>query len=266
MSPDEYATSFRWFNAYLRGFVGDDGVLPSPLELKRLHSLRVADNTHRIARELGMTGTELELTHAAGLLHDVGRFTQFSRYGSFRDADTIDHGEEGRVVLEPELSRLFSHHHDRERLLSAIRYHNRKADDIPTDLRPSHLALLRLVRDADKIDIMKIVLGAVERDGFQELPTMLPGIRLSREVTQAILARVMRRESLSIASLATLGDFLVLVSTWFHDLNYAPSRELAARQGYLIRLRRALPSTNDLARYFEDLATDYPHPPIEEAE
>ena len=96
---------------------------------------------------------------------------------------------------------------------------------------------------------------------------MLPGIRLSGKVTQPILLRAMRRDSLTIASLATLGDFLVLVSTWFHDLNYAPSRELAARQGYLTRLRRALPNTSDLARYFEDLATDYPPPrPLEEAE
>jgi len=261
MSPDKYSTSLCWFSAYLCGFDSDDGVLPSPLELKRLHSLRVADNAHRIARELGMAGTELELAHAAGLLHDVGRFTQFSRYGSFRDADTIDHGEEGRTVLEPELSRLFSRRHDRERLLSAVRYHNRKAEDIPADLSPPHLALLRLVRDADKIDIMAIVLGSVERNGFQELPTMLPGIRLSREVTQSILLRAMRRDSLTIASLATLGDFLVLVSTWFHDLNYAPSRELAARQDSLARLRRALPNTGDLARYFEDLATDCPPPP-----
>ncbi|MBN1249107.1 MAG: hypothetical protein JXC32_15720 [Anaerolineae bacterium] len=61
-------------------------------------------------------------------------------------------------------------------------------------------------------------------------------------------------------SLSTLGDFLVLISTWFHDLNFAPSRSLAARHGYLARLRQALPATEALATYFKDMATMYQLP------
>lgn len=240
-----------WFQDYADGFRSEDGVLAPALELKRLHSLRVAANAQQIGQALGFADAEVELAMVAGLLHDVGRFTQFLRYRSFCDADTMDHGEEGYRLLSRDCYGLFETEVNRERVLCAVRYHNRRAEDIPSDLAPECDALLRLVRDADKIDIVELVLQSVAASGFQELPSMLRNVRLTRDVTPAILAKAMARQSFSSATVATLGDFLLLLSTWFPELNYAPSRALACQKGQLERLRRELPDTRELNRYFE---------------
>jgi putative nucleotidyltransferase with HDIG domain len=253
MTRDGFEKLRDWFESYVRRFACDGGELSPPLELKHAHSWQVAENARQISRELGHEAREVELAGAAGLLHDVGRFIQFSRYGSFSDADTLDHGEEGCRVLEREASDLFESDEAREQLLFAVRCHNRRTEEIPPGRTPAHDGLLRLVRDADKIDIMAIVLRSVEEDGFRALPSMLPGIDLSREVTPAVLAGVTRRESLSTASLVTVGDFLLFICSWFHDLNYLPSRRLAAGQGLVARVRLELPESSELRSFFEGI-------------
>jgi hypothetical protein len=253
MRPDEYQRLSSWFETYVTGFGSEDGRLSPPLELKRRHSLQVARNAREIAGGLAWEASEIELAGSAGLLHDIGRFTQYASYGSFQDADTVDHGEEGYRVLRSAIGP-FGRDADRERLLFAVRYHNRKTHEIPAGASPGHDDLLRLVRDADKIDIMSIVLQAVKDDGFSALPTMLPNIQLTRELTPDVLSRALRREALSTANLSTLGDFLLLLSTWYYDLNHLPSRRLARRDGIWDRLRRELPDRPELRGLFAEIA------------
>ena len=229
----------------------DGSILSSPFKLKHLHSLRVAENAALIAAGLGLAQEEIELARAAGLLHDTGRFPQFARYGSFKDADTVDHGLEGRRVLEEAAP--FADADGRERLLCAVQYHNRKAEDIPPGLPAAQSDLLRLVRDADKLDIMDIVLDSIDADGFKDLPGMLPNIKLSRELTPGVLDKALNGESLSSGKLSTLADFLVMLASWFYDLNYIPSRRLAAQRGILPRIRGKLPDTAGIREFFSDI-------------
>ena len=120
-----------WFESYIDRFRDRDGFLHSMLELKRCHSLRVAGNARFIAAALSLPESEQRLAEGVGLVHDVGRFTQFARYGSFRDADTVDHGAEGRRVLEEQDLFFLPDSGDRERLFCVVEYHNRKQTDIP---------------------------------------------------------------------------------------------------------------------------------------
>ena len=83
---------WTWFERYIDRFRDREGVLHPMLELKRCHSLRVAENAGVIAAALSLPESEQLLAEGVGLVHDVGRFTRFAQYGSFRDADTVDHG------------------------------------------------------------------------------------------------------------------------------------------------------------------------------
>ena len=75
------------------------------VKLKIDHTYRVAALCDRIAASLGLPPEERDLAWLCGLLHDVGRFEQLRRYGTFNDAESIDHAamsarvlfEEGRV-------------------------------------------------------------------------------------------------------------------------------------------------------------------------
>lgn len=252
MTNEEYLKLAAWFGSYIKTFYRD-GVLPGPLEFKRIHSARVGVNAARIAAGLRLEAREAALARAAGLLHDVGRFTQYARFGTFRDEESLDHGAESRRILEAEAAKLSGNGPGFLRLLAAVEYHNRKQEDLPSGLPPGEDSLLKLVRDADKIDIMESLVVSVEEDGFRSLHAMVPFIKLEKTLTPGVLEAVARGETLSIKNLFTLADIMVMAAGWFYDLNFGPARGVAAERGFLERLQRQLPSEPRLAGFFSDL-------------
>ncbi len=240
----------EWFRSYVDRFRDDNGTLSPPLELKRLHSLRVADNARLIAVALDLPERERCLAEAAGLVHDAGRFPQYAEFGSFRDADTVDHGAYGRKVLEREdIGRRFLEA-DWNNILCAVEYHNRLASDVPGGLDAEQRRTLDIVQDADKLDIMELVLRSVVDDGFSELPSMLPQISLNREISEAVLKEALEMKAVNIEKLATLGDFLVMLATWFYDFRFEQARRLVVERRIPDRVREELPDLPGVDRLF----------------
>lgn len=209
------------FDAHLEKFVLNGGRLPRPLALKAEHCRRVATEARDMSSELDGPAHEQDLAQAAGLLHDIGRFSQYAEFGTFSDAASVDHGERGAAVLQE--AGWLSHwgSEDLSAILIAVRYHNRLR--VPATLRGIPLLLLRLVRDADKLDILRIVLDAVERDGFRELPSMLPHVRLEGPVSPEVIDELSHGECASLNNVRSLADFLLMQLSWVYDLNYPPA-------------------------------------------
>ena len=63
------------------------------LDGKQKHSLRVMQISEEIARDLKLNQEEIKLAALIGLLHDIARFEQYTKYKTFRDLDSIDHGD-----------------------------------------------------------------------------------------------------------------------------------------------------------------------------
>lgn len=242
-----------WFDRYVQRYRNADGVLPAALELKYRHSRRVAENTRMIAEGLSLTPAEILLAEACGLVHDIGRFPQYVRYNSFHDAKTVDHGAAGRETMETEGLPALINVDDWKCMACAVDYHNRKTADIPKDIPEDARRFLELVRDADKLDVMELVMQSVSRDGFSELPDMLPHIRLERELTPLVMEEVQKTKTVSVESLQTVTDFLVMLASWFYDFNYIPARRLAVSRNIIERLERELPDTEAIRKLFADI-------------
>ncbi|MBN2372033.1 MAG: HD domain-containing protein [Vicinamibacteria bacterium] len=224
MRTEQLAEIRSWFEAYVAGFASDGGRLSPALQIKADHSKRVAVEARGLARAIGWPTSRINLAEALGLLHDLGRFSQYSEHGTFSDAASIDHGERGWLVaasIAP-LSRLTRR--ERESILHGIRFHNRQA--VPEGIPPWSLPYLKLIRDSDKLDIFRIVLDAVEQDGFRALPGMLPGITLDRSCSEPVVEELACGRVCSLKNVRTLGDFLLLQLSWVNDVNYAPALRL----------------------------------------
>jgi hypothetical protein len=247
-----------WYDRYVDGFRDQDRALPAALELKYQHSRRVAENARLIAEGIDLTPEEIILAEGCGLLHDIGRFPQYAIYGSFHDANTVDHGAAGRQTLEKEGLPLLINADDWKHMACTVEYHNRKTADIPKDIPDDELRFLKLIRDADKLDIMDLVMRSVARDGFSELPDMLPHIRLERELTPLVMEEVQKTKTVSVESLETVTDFLVMLASWFYDFNYAPARRLAASRNIIGRLELELPETEAIHEFFADIKNSDP--------
>ena len=222
------------FEHYLGGFHLPGRQLPSPLRLKNEHSVRVAGEARILSFALAWSLSEQNAAEGLGLLHDVGRFSQFSEYGTFADSVSVDHGERGWTVVKKNRWLLPLPLDERETILDGIRYHNRRV--IPEDLPARSLGLVRLIRDADKLDIFCIVLDAIERDGFRDLATMLPNITLSHSPSPQLVDEIVRRKSASLNNVRSLADFLLMQVSWMYDLNYLPTFQRVHDHGILPRI------------------------------
>jgi len=241
------------FERYVNRHRDKQGTLPAALELKYLHSLRVSENARLIAQELKRTLKEILLAEGCGLIHDIGRFSQFVRYGSFHDAETIDHGTEGYRILETEGMRTHFDADDWNCLLCAVECHNKKVSDISDHFPAKADCLLQLIRDADKLDIMDLVLKAIAGNGFRELPDMLPHIRLDRNISPGIMEEILNTRTVSVSRLRTVTDCVVMLASWFYDMNYAPTRKLAEDRLLLQRIKEALPDTEGMRNMLDDI-------------
>ena len=126
------------------------------VRLKIDHTYRVAALCGRIARAQGLDAPGLDLAWLCGLLHDVGRFEQLRRYGTFNDAASIDHAAcSVQVLFDEGHIRDYLPDPDQDALLrTAVACHS--AYRLPGGLDARTLLYCNILRDADKIDILRV--------------------------------------------------------------------------------------------------------------
>jgi putative nucleotidyltransferase with HDIG domain len=162
-NPDTLESLARWFRSYRGGFAPEDPRRGRVIDLKAEHCAMVREESRGIAESLGMGREDVLLAEAAGLLHDVGRFHQVARFGTFADFASVNHARLGVRVLHAEgVLRRFDGE-TRRTILIAIENHNKPG--IPAGVKGRALAHSRLVRDADKLDIYRMLTDTYGRGG-----------------------------------------------------------------------------------------------------
>lgn len=128
------------------------------IKLKMIHILNVAKNCKEIAESLKLDDEQIKLAYLIGIFHDIGRFEQVRIYNTFSDKDTgLDHGEYSlKVLYDDKLIEKFIDTHKYDDIIKkAVFYHNKAkiADDVKGDA----LIFSEIIRDADKIDIYRVI-------------------------------------------------------------------------------------------------------------
>lgn len=239
MNGKELQEIIQWLINYPERFREEDGSLHRMHELKRDHSRRVAGYCRSIAFEIGWGPGKVNTAEATGWLHDVGRFPQWNEFGTFYDPSSIDHGAKGREVIESEGVLDFLHPARRTVILDSVILHNRR--EIPEGTDPSSLPFVKLIRDADKLDIFDLVYGHLEAGTIRNL---LPGISTEKAASAPLIAEISKDGRASYHNVKTVPDFLLTQVSWVSNINYAPTFRCVAEHHLIERLRRYLPSQN----------------------
>lgn len=237
-----------WVESYARAGRND---LPAAVALKLDHTRRVAENARDIARDLGWSPEDIDLAEALGWLHDVGRFAQFNEFGHFHDASSFNHGHRGADLVRDSGPLVDLDEESRATLLDGIRHHNAKT--IPAGLPPDHVRFLQLIRDADKLDIFRVVAEGLVRDGFLELADLWPHIDLDGPINPLLLQEIRSRKQGDITHVKSLADFLLLEASWLYDLHWAPARARARHAHVLDTLAARLPSDPDVCTVLDEI-------------
>lgn len=245
---DETLTQLKdWFDSYVATFGTGDVAYDQNITLKDKHTKRVCEEALHIARNLGMAPNELRLAETMALLHDIGRFEQYARYGTFSDPASVNHAELGVAILRElnVLTRLDEAEADL--VLRAIAYHNRRT--LPEDETEECLHFSRLLRDADKLDIFRVFDDHYSGDG------KLGGVALlwlpdTPGASPEILAELINGRSSKYEDMKNQVDFRLLQLGWAYDINFAPSIERIRTKRYLEKIRQALPPSDEIDTVF----------------
>ena len=230
----------NYFEEYTRGFTSADGVLPLPLRIKIRHCRQVAEDCGGIAGELGWDESEVAVATSLGCLHDIGRFQQYTRYKTFRDGDSVNHAQLGCEVLDQcrILESLAAG--DRKAIRDGIFHHNRR--ELPPGIPEASLRYIRLVRDADKLDIFRVVYEAVTQGHLRDYPEITLDLDIDGPVSMDLLEDIRGGKIGGYHKLKSLMDVYLIQVSWVYDFNYRPSLARMKQREILEKLGCLLPS------------------------
>lgn len=235
--PEKY---LQWFDEYTKGFLDGSDIKKANLRLKIEHTHRVVRNAVQLSEKMGLDSRQRETAFLAALFHDLGRFEQFSRFGTFRDFETLDHGNLGVSILE-ETGVLGELPEERRQMVrTAVRWHNKL--EIPPGLDPETDLQCRLVRDSDKLDIWHLT-GRYYADPVRHsLEAIGEKLEDTYSFTAGIYGKFMAREEIDYTLLRTKGDFVILQLSWIEDINFPETFAVMAERKVLEPVANALPA------------------------
>ncbi|MDR2006457.1 MAG: HD domain-containing protein [Acidaminococcales bacterium] len=246
-----------WFAAYVTKNRHDDAVVNSAFELKIHHTALVCDDAREIAQALGWPRDAVFAAEAAALLHDVGRFPQMGKFHTFDDRLSADHAALGvEAILEEKILAGLSGKEQRK-LISAVKWHNKRF--VPTELPEDEKPLLFLLRDADKLDIMRIFCEYYPVCAQEPNPLLEFGLPNTGGCSEKILSTLCGGQIADINDAHNSNDARLIKLSWIYDLNYPQSRKLFSERRYIEKTLAALPPSPEiqsvgrrLARYLEE--------------
>ena len=202
------------------------------IALKIAHTYRVADLCEEIAKSLEMNDEEQSVAWVLGMLHDIGRFEQVRVYNTFVDSLSVDHAEFGADLLFKEgMIEDFLDDRDLDQTIEvAIRNHNKFRID--ENVTGKMLVFSEILRDADKIDILRVNIDTPMEDIYNTTTEIL----LNSDVSPEVMEQVRNRQCITREVRKTPVDHLIGHLALCFELVFPRSRKIVLEQGYLEKL------------------------------
>ncbi len=223
------------------------------ISLKVAHTYRVASLCEEIAKSMALTEEDRNLAWLSGMLHDIGRFEQVRQYGTFQDAVSVNHAMlSADLLFKEHLMDRFSDETELNKdslhiLERAIRLHN--VFKLPSDLTERELMFCNILRDADKVDILKVNCEIPMSEIYDEPVECF----YRDEITPEVMEDVRNRSNVDRQHVKTSVDHLVSHISLVFGLVYRKSLEEARDQGYLDQMLQFQSKNENTIRYFEEI-------------
>jgi len=255
----------KWLLDYVDQFSSSEVFIQENVELKIKHTARVCENILLIAKAENMEEKGCRLAEAIALFHDLGRFEQFTKYRTFKDSESENHALLGVKILENTGILSILSRKEKDIILKAVEYHNRMEIPECTETTREFLFYLKLIRDADKLDILKLVSEDYKKEEEFRNPALEFNIPDTPGCSENIVADILNNRMAKLADVKTgmilnssaLAGFLTLVF-----LRLLPFSENAVilRQFYTQcqRLKKCRWYVNILRGIFYNLVCTYP--------
>ncbi|WP_419663774.1 metal-dependent phosphohydrolase [Desulfosarcina variabilis str. Montpellier] len=227
-----------WFDDYTQSFLSGNAKVDAPLTLKIDHTARVRENIRELAVSLSLDKAKIHLAEAIALFHDVGRFEQYRCYQTFHDSHSVNHAKKGIDVLTqlnvleslPDIERTI--------IIDAIRFHNVPA--LPDNNGSPSMLFMRLIRDADKLDIWKVFAEYFQNDKDRN-PVMVQHFVDQPGWDPKMIEAILEKRTARFKNIKNINDYKLFQLSWVFGLHFPVSAVLARKRGHLAAIAGTLP-------------------------
>lgn len=251
MQPKQLETLKKWFGTFVSKFYQEGDIfLNENIRLKECHTHRVCKEMRQLATALQMSIPDAVLAEAIALLHDAGRFPQFQKYRTYKDAISENHCLLALKVIDEQQLLKEDSAGERAVIIRAVEFHG--ALKIPEGLDEREVFFTKMIRDVDKIDIFTLLVEnyrilARDPKNFKwelEFPN-------TPQCNPKIVDAVLNGRLVDYRDLQTVADAKLLQLGWVYDINFDYSLKQISDRGYLQTLIELLPKTEDVRKVSE---------------
>lgn len=256
------------FEAYVKKYNIED----EKIRLKAEHTYRVSALCEQIAKSIELSDEDVELAWFLGMLHDIGRFEQVKRYGTFMDAQSVNHAEFGAALLfdeglikefadcsvdenvqkcpesnEGNASCLNDEKDDMNLIRDAIAWHS--AYRLPETMDERTRMFCDILRDADKVDILRVNVEF----SFEDIYNVPLDVLRNCEVADAVMHAVDEQHAVFREWRKTPVDYLVGHICLVYEMVYPETVREVVKQGYLNKLLNFESENEKAQRQFREI-------------
>jgi len=237
-----------WFENYLKNYQSSDPYYQQNIDLKKDHTFRVCQEILNLAQSLSLDKKDLRLAETIALLHDIGRFEQYKRYATFSDTKSEDHAQLGIKIIRQNHVLKKVDKTTSALILCTIAYHNLAV--LPQKETERCLFFAKLLRDADKLDILYVVTNYYHRENKSQNKSLELDLPNTPKISQGVYNDIMSGRFVRTSHINTLNDFKILQMAWVYDINFPRTFQIIRQRSYLEKIKDVLPQSDKTQNLF----------------
>lgn len=206
----------RFLN-YVAGFYGKDSYTDKNVKIKEGHTFRVCKHIIGIAESLNLEQEDVYIAETAALFHDIGRFEQLRKYKTFNDRKSENHAELGVKVLEQENLLADLTAAEQEIIIKTVKFHNVR--DLPTGESEAVIFFLKMLKDADKLDILQVLTNYYSSADYGSNPALELDLPNAKKLSEAVVNEILESKTVNARHVKSPEDFRILQLSWVFDIH-----------------------------------------------
>ena len=212
------------YKEYLSNYDLNNDKIKSKVE----HSYRVAKISRKITKDMNLNEEKQQLAELIGLLHDIGRFKQYETFKNYNVISQFDHGDYGAELLSHEIRKYIETSKYDNIIIKAVKNHNKYK--IEENLTDEELFFSKLIRDADKIDILYECISIFWKGKEESINQSILSNEMYEQFKKQKLIKIEKDRNYN-----TIDDMLITLAYTF-DINFKESYKYIKEQDYINRI------------------------------
>jgi HD superfamily phosphodiesterase len=224
------------------------------IDLKIDHSIRVVENMDEITDGMQLSENDKYSADIIALLHDIGRFKQYQKYKTFSDYKSEDHGILGVKLIKKKYLLDDLNWNKKQIIYKAIQQHNKADLNKEVFNNESELFFAKLIRDADKLDILKIFVDRYKKGSQKDY---IHKLSETPKINNHIYEKILKKESINYDKLQTINDLKAMQLGWLYDINFKETMDIIKKRKYIEVIYNSMDPNQRAAEIYEQVKKDF---------